>query len=264
MQRSAAVRTIWPSDGGVAAPTGGLTALARTATLYGQTITPALFYVGAAYNGTTWTGDAGPTLVLAGSGAAPAVVDAPTEAVAPEDAAVRTGYGTGKHFSSTPDTTSGDVVGEDMVVEIWIKPGSNNPEFCFSKRGSTTQGWFVYTNGTSVALSLRHSSTTVALAVSSAVATWVHMVYAVDRSSATGFWAAKNGVQHGTTADPTALTTLTSSTPVFICAANSSGTFCSGDIALAAMWKASGWLDASNKTEVTSWALARYNQAMGV
>lgn len=261
--RRASVRTSWPSAG--AATVDGISALARSAVLYGQTIAPSLFYTAAGYNGTTWVGEYGPTLVLAGTGAAPTLVDGPTEAVAPEDAAVRCNYSTGKHFSSTPDVASGDVSTEDIVVEVWIKPGANALEFVFSKRGSTTQGWFVYSSSTSVTLSLRQASTTAALGVSGLTAgAWSHVAFAVDRSSVTGMYACVNGVLRVSYVDPTALTTITSSVPVFIGAANSSDSYCSGDVALAAMYKApAGWLDAGDKGAFAAWALARYNAAMG-
>lgn len=262
--RKATVRSAWPSGGALAAD--GISAMARSAVLYGQTIAPSLFYTAAGYNGTTWVGEYGPTLVLAGTGAAPTLVDAPTEAIATEDAAVRCNYSTGKHFSSTPDVASAAISNEDFIVEIWVKPGSNALEFCFSKRGSTTQGWFVYTSSTSVTLSLRQASTTALVGVSGLSAgAWSHVVFAVDRSSATGIWAVVNGILYGSTSDPTALSTITSSVPVFIGAANSSGSYCSGDIALAALYMAApGWLDAANKAEVTAWALGRYRTAMGI
>lgn len=262
--RRAVVRSSWPSAGAVTAD--GISALARSAVLYGQTIAPSLFYTAAGYNGTTWTGEYGPTLVLAGTGAAPTLVDAPTEAVATEDAAVRCNYSTGKHFSSTPDTASGEVSTEDIVVEVWLKPGANGLEFVFSKRGSTTQGWFVFSSSTSVTLSLRMAATTAALGVSGLTAgAWSHIAFAVDRSSVTGMYACVNGVLRVSYVDPTALTTITSSVPVFIGAANGSGSYCSGDVALAALYKApAGWLDASDKGAFTAWALARYNAAMGV
>ncbi len=259
--RRASVRSAWPSG---AASRDGLSALARSAVLYGQTIAPSLFYVGAGYNGTTWVGDAGPTLVLAGSGAAPTIVDAPTEAVAAEDAGVLCNYGAGKYFSSSPNTTDGDVTTEDIVFELWLKSGPNALDFAIGKRGSTTQGWMIYSASTSCKLSLRYSATTVVSSWSITAAMWTHIVIGVDRSSATGIYCAKNGVLQGTAYDPTALTTLTSSTATFVGAVNGSGPSCASAIALAAVWKANGWLDAADKPALAAWALARYNTAMGV
>ncbi|MBK6849012.1 MAG: hypothetical protein IPG96_16250 [Proteobacteria bacterium] len=232
--------------------------------LYGQTIAPSLFYVGSSYNGTTWVGDAGPTLALAGTGAAPTIVDAPTEAVAAEDAGVLCNYGAGKYFSSSPDTTAGDVTTEDMIFELWLKSGPNALDFAIGKRGTTTQGWMLYSASTSAKLSLKYSATTVVSSWSIAAATWTHLVVGVDRSSSTGVYCAKDGVLQGTSFDPTALTTLTSSTATFVGAVNSSGPSCASSIALAAMWKANGWLDASDKPALAAWALDRYNTAIGV
>lgn len=259
--RRASVRSAWPSG---AASRDGISALARSAVLYGQTIAPSLFYAGSSYNGTTWVGDAGPALALAGTGAAPTIVDAPTEAVAAEDAGVLCNYGAGKYFSSSPDTTAGDVTTEDMVFELWLKSGPNALDFAVGKRGTTTQGWMLYSASTSAKLSLRYSTTTVVSSWTIAAATWTHLVVGVDRSSATGIYCAKDGVLQGTAFDPTPLTTLTSSTATFVGAVNGTGPSCASSVALIAAWKADGWLDASNKPALAAWALDRYRSAMGI
>ncbi len=261
-QRTMAVRAQYPVSGGGALI--GIENLATSAIVYGQTIAPKLYYRGQEYAGASWAGLAGPTLAQAGSGTSPTIVDAPSEAVHAADAGVLCNYGAGKYFSSSPDVASGDVTTEDMILELWLKPGPNALDFAFTKRGSTSQGWMAYSASTAFKVSLKWNTTSVVCSWTITAATWVHLVVGVDRSSATGIYCIKNGVLQGTTYDPTALTTLTSTTPTFIGAVNGGGPSCASSIALAALWAANGWLDADDKPALAAWALARYNQSMGL
>lgn len=269
VQRSAVVRTIWPSDGGVAAPTAGLPALARPATIYGQTVTPELFFVGEDYNGSTlWTAEYGPDLTVSGSGSAPTLVESPTEAVRAADAGVQLAKTSAKFFVAA-DTTKGGFGTDDLLIEAWVYPGAAANETLIGK-GSYSSGnsaWYLYF-GPNFSFQFRDAANNTSSGgyTAGTAGSWQHFVFAIDRSHATGAFLVRNGVLVGYTRNPTAVSGSITG--------GSYGLYCNGTVsiqptsearvALFAMWHAPGWIDADNKAALETWAAARRTLALGL
>lgn len=268
--RQARPRCIFPPyAAGAAAPTVGLPAMSRTATIYGQTITPDLFYVGEGYNGsTTWTAEYGPNLTVSGSGTTPTLVDSPTEAVRPADAAVQLTK-TAAKFMVAADTSKGGFGTDDVVIEAWVYPNAAANETLVGK-GSYSTGnaaWYLYF-GPNVSFQMRDAANN-AMSGGFAIGTageWQHYIIAIDRSHATGAWVVRNGVAHSYYRNPSAVTgSITGgSYGLMVNGTASIQPTSSARVALLAMWHAPNWLDADNRTPVETWAAARRNLALGV
>lgn len=269
VMRTGVVRTSLPYDGLAAAPTVGMPALARTAVVYGQSITPELFFVGEAYDGSTsWVAEYGPNLTVSGSGSAPTLVDSPTESVRAADAAVQFAK-TGAKFMVASDTSKGGFGTDDLLLEAWVYPNAAANETLVGKGSYSTgnSAWYLYF-GPNFSFQFRDAANNASSGgyTAGTAGAWQHFVFAIDRDHATGAFLVRDGVLVGYTRNPTAVTGAITG--------GSYGLYANGTVsiqptsaarvALLAMWHAPNWIDANNKAALETWAAARWATALGL
>lgn len=265
--RTSAVRTMLPYESRLESAKG-LAALSRSANVYGQTVTPELFFVGEGYDGSTlWAAEHGPLMTLIGSGSNPTIVDAPTESVRAADAGVQLAKTAAKYFVAA-DTTKGGFGTDDILLEVWAYPSAGASEWLFGKgvNASGNNAWYCYF---SPAFSFQFRDGTASMAGSYGVGTagsWQHFVLGLDRDHATGAFAIRDGVLSGTSRDPRAVTggITGGANGLYFNGTPSAAPTSAARVALIAMWHAPNWIDAADKDALTTWAAARRTLALGL
>jgi hypothetical protein len=214
----------------------GIANLSEDLTINGTTVEPTFRYEARHATTSGWMPVAGETLTGAGSGG---TVDLETPFIS-DDKAVnpeRTRYW------QADNNTFADITTEDVVLEAVFKTDTVLTTSSIYGKWQASGGLLLYTNTNSLYIQVRDGTTTVSTSTPGLVEdTWYHVIVFIDRSGSQVVYI--NGSQ-GTSAPVSAVGSLTNTGVPATIALEGGGSIYpwGGEIAYAAMWKQSDWLD---------------------
>lgn len=239
----------------------GLADLSDTITLNGVSKTPDFRYRAADATTSLWAAwTYGSQLDIASTGSAPTTgLKAPTLA---GDQAVR--INSGQVYQSS-GTSVGNITTEDFVIELVFKFRSTGGMGVIAKKtgtGASEVGWLVRTTTVGTSNIADGTNTAQLNWLIGTVDAWQHVILSFDRSG--NAISVVNGVVDQTTSIAGVTGSLSNSEKLTIGALTAFASKANMDIAYAAMWKGSNWLDNSSSTNLQDEARKRFLKLVGM